>query len=126
MVPYAPRRPYGVRIKITGSGSRAPARYTSVSRSAPSGARTGASRSTVTSRVSGGPILSMAANVRLERVTSDLRYFLVACVCVLGRLRLRRLGREPAGGLGLDEGGDPVVQLVDSVEAAVAARDDND
>src|SRR5260370_35529802 len=38
-----------------------------------------------------------------------------------GRVDLSRL---LAGGLGFDEGGDPVVQFVDPVEAAVAARDD--
>ncbi len=37
-----------------------------------------------------------------------------------------RLIRLLAGGVRFDEGGDPVVQLVDPVEAAVAARDDGD
>ena len=36
------------------------------------------------------------------------------------------LSRLLAGGLGFDEGGDPVVQCVDPVEAAVAAGDDGD
>jgi hypothetical protein len=35
-----------------------------------------------------------------------------------------RLGRLRVGGLGFDEGGDPVVQFVDPVEPAVAAGDD--
>ncbi len=40
--------------------------------------------------------------------------------------RLCRFSRLLAGGVGFDEGGDPVVQLVDPVEAAVAAGDDGD
>src|SRR6202044_3697637 len=38
----------------------------------------------------------------------------------------RELENSLASGLGLDEGGDPVVQLVGPVEAAVAAGDDRD
>src|SRR5215468_2782901 len=37
-----------------------------------------------------------------------------------------RLSRLLAGGLGFDEGGDAVVQLIDPAEAAMAARDDGD
>src|SRR5208337_4016141 len=66
-----------------------------------------------------------------EGLRACLRTHMAAAAVGVGvRCRCRWLCRMSrlllVGGVGLDEGGDPVVQLVDPVEAAVAAGDDGD